>query len=504
MSNQSIYDTILESLTPEGKLPPNFVLPSVEVKSNELRFMPGARDGIGLAFFGTRYPQMAVQKVVSLLNRDWRNGNSGSMVKIERILHKYGVVAIMDPILTSLQNDRKGLDKKNLAEYANRLAFESHDEEVVKLGISLLGLIDLCSEPEFVDRLLKLALYEEFTLFVTKTISKCPNGNDMVFEIAQKVDGWGKIHAVEHLEPDSQEIREWILRKGCSNAVMDTYLGLECAVKGDLIRALRSEVLDDALFDSIGVILDALLDERPVEGISVYVHAEEALRRYLAFATEHGFTVKHLWYILNVKDWLENNDVSSRDDLLSMCEGIVSKTSWLESIRAVLNNPDDEHLFYATSAASRLAYDITDRLFKVISQDPVRFSGYLDMVYQNPEYAKQLTQIYEEVLPLEDMATGMGDLLFPENFPEEHFCLDFLLQALVKYPLLGRRLVTTALQSPVVRERNGACSALEGWSMSLNKPLRTYSPDLYDFMKRIVSKEINRDTRIRMKKLLKG
>lgn len=503
MSNQSIYNAILENLTPEGKLPKNFVLPSVEVKSNEIRFMPGAKDGIGLSFFGTRYPQMAVQKVVNLLNRDWRNGNSDSMVRIAWILHKYGVVAIMDPILTSLQNDRKGLDKRNLADYANRLAFESHDEEVVKLGISLLGLIDLCSEPEIVDRLLKLALYEEFTLFVITAISKCPNGNDMVFDIAQKVEGWGKIHAVEQLEPDSQEIREWILRKGCSNAVMDTYLGLECAVKGDLIGALRSEVLDDALFDSIGVIMDALLDERPVEGISVYEHAEEALRRYLVFAAKHGFTVKHLWYILNVKDWLENNDVS-RDDLLSMCEGIVAKTSWFESICAVLNNPDDEHLFYATSAASRLNYDITDRLFEVILQGPVRFSGYLDMVYQNPEYAKQLTQIYEEVLPLEDMATGMGDLLFAENFSEEHFCLDFLLQALVKYPMLGHRLVRTALQSPVVRERNGACSALEGWSMSLNKPLRTYSPDLYDFMKRIVSKEMNRDTRTRMKKLLKG
>lgn len=86
-------------------------------------------------------------------------------------------------------------------------------------------------------------------------------------------DGWGKTHTVQRLEPTSGEIREWILRKGCANAVMDAYLGLECANKGNLISALCRDSFDDELFDGISVIIDALLDEGPVEGISVYKYA---------------------------------------------------------------------------------------------------------------------------------------------------------------------------------------------------------------------------------------
>jgi len=75
---------------------------------------------------------------------------------------------------------------------------------------------------------------------------------------------------VERLEPTSDEIREWILRKGCANEIMDAYLGLECGNKGNLIGALRHGSIDDELFEGISVIIDALLDEGPVEGISVY------------------------------------------------------------------------------------------------------------------------------------------------------------------------------------------------------------------------------------------
>ena len=186
---------------------------------------------------------------------------------------------------------------------------------MVKLGICLFGLLDLSNEEEIMNRLFILALYEEFTLYVLATISNSPKGNDIVFKIAQKVDGWGKIHAVEYLEPATDEIREWILRKGCANAVMDAYLGLECAIKGDLINALKRDSFDEELFEGISVIIDALLDEGPVDGISVYEHTEEALKLYLRIATEHAFTIIHLWRLLNLQAWLENATISNRDEL---------------------------------------------------------------------------------------------------------------------------------------------------------------------------------------------
>jgi hypothetical protein len=275
MSTQSIYEIIRDSLTPEGRLPQDFSLPFEEIALNELRFMPGAKDGIGMFHYGSKHPEKAAKKIVKFLRSDWKNGSTNSQNRIAELLHKHGFLSVVDPILNSIREDHKGVDVKNMVDYACRLTFQTADEELVKLGIGLLGLIDLSNEQEIIDKLLILALYEELTLYVVVAISNCQNGNDILFAIAQKVDGWGKIHTVERLEPASDEIQEWLLRKGCANSVMDAYLGLECAKKGNLIDALRRDSLDEELFDSISVIIDALLDEGPVEGISVYEHAEE-------------------------------------------------------------------------------------------------------------------------------------------------------------------------------------------------------------------------------------
>ena len=503
MSTQSIYNVIFESLNSEGKLSHNFTLPFEKVSPNKLRFIPGAKDGIGIFHFGSKHPEKVAKKIVKLLKNDWKKGISNSQTKIAELLHKHGFWLVVDPILNSIRENHNGVDIKNMVDYACRLAFQSTDEELVKLGIGLLGQIDLSNEPEIIDKLLILALYEEFTLYVTVAVSNCKSRNDILFKIAQKVHGWGKISTVERLEPASEEIREWILRKGCANSIMDAYLGLECANKGDLISALRRDYLDAELFESISVIIDALLDEGPVNGISVYEHAEEALQRYLVFATKYAVTVKHLWRILNLQSWLENSEIINRVELSNMCRIIVCRESWQKLICEILNNPDDELFFYASNAASRLNMDVTEFIFKAVKQNPVKHGGYLSVVYQNPEYAKQLTEIYEKVLPLDDMATGMGDFLFAEKLWEEHHCLGFVLQELRNYPKMGERLIETALKSPVVRERYGACKVLDEWMKMLNQNLQSISLNLFFVLKNIASIEVDSETKKNMKNLLK-
>lgn len=223
----------------------------------------------------------------------------------------------------------------------------------------------------------------------------------------------------------------------------------------------------------------------------------------MQFATKHAVTVEHLWHVLNVQSWLEHTDITNKNELRKLCDSIVSRASWRELICMILNNPEHEQFFYASNTASRLNLDVSELIYKAIKQNPIKHSGYLDIVYGNPEYAQQLTKIYEKVLPLDDMATGMGDCLFAPNLSQEHHCLDFVLQELKKYPKMGEQLIQTALQSPVVRERNGACAALEEWSKLLNRNLQVISPGLYSVLKDIAAIEVNPDTKKNMKKLLK-
>ena len=497
--DKSIYDIICENLTPEGRLPADFSLPQEDAAPNQIRFMVGAMDGIGVFHMGKGKPDKAAGKILRLLKADWRSG-SDSREEIAALLREHNAAALMDVILDGLRKNHNNVDLRVMLGYACALVLESDKEELVKLGIALLGLVKLDSKPELQEVIATLGLYDEFTLYAIVAASHWATGNDIIFSIAQKVDGWGKIHAVERLEPATEEIRQWLLRHGCENRIMDAYLGLECAQKGDMIEALRQEALDNELFDGIAVIIDALLDEGPVEGVSAYEHAEEALSRYLRFAGQHCTTLQHLRHILNLQAWLadEEKELSKKGELLSLCRAITQRDSWPVMIQAALSGSDRQEFFYANNAASRLDIDVTALLYEAILREPVSNYTYLSEVYKNPEYAAQLTALYERTLPLEQMATGMGDYLFADTFGNEHHCLDFILQELHRYPGMGMPLLLTALNSPVTRERNGACRVLERWvEASFDIP-----QEVRDALQNVAKIELNSDTKKTMNALL--
>jgi len=444
MTTKSIYEQICENLTQDGRLPHGFELPREETAPDELRFMVGAKDGIGVFHSGAKHPEKVADKIFGYIK-------SGKTSKIESVINKYGTLGVVDALLTVIRENTDKLDATVITRYAQTLAFESTDEELVKLGIALLGLFDWSDNSEMQERLITIGLYEEFTLYTIVAAGQWDNANDTIFRLAQNVDGWGKIHAVERLKSETDEIREWILRKGCSNAVMDAYLGLECAVKGDLISALRNEKIDADLFESVSIIICALLDEGPVKGMSAYEHAEEAFLRYLNISETHAVTLMHLWYIINIVIYLDDEELelTNKEELLRLCSDIYGRDIWRSKILSAVESPEEKEFFYANNIANFLGIDVSEQVYNAIKEDPVKNSGYLATAYCNPAYAKELTAIIEQTLPLEEMALGMGDYLFSPTHMQECGCLDFVLQELTNYPLLGEALIKTALLSPV-------------------------------------------------------
>lgn len=514
MYNKSIYKIICDNLTLERRLPVNFLLPEDEPSPNQLRFSPGAKDGIGIFHTGEATSEKAAMEIEELLRNEWKKKSTfmaklfsqkqvvQNTEKIAALLQEQGALSVIDLILNSIRQDHAGIDVSSMIDYAKQLAFESDDEELVKLGVALLGIIDLTNSEELIDQLLTLALFEEFTLYVAVAISKTQNGNELLFEIAQKSDGWGKISVVERLEPQTDKIKYWLLRNGCENSVMDAYLGLVCAEKGDLISTLRYGDLDEELFDGVSVIINALIDEGPVDGISAYDHAEEAMRLYLWIAKSHVATMKHFWYILNVQDWLEDSEISSKEELQYLCNEITNKSECVELIQNILQSPEDVRFFYAVNAARRLNIDISQQLFEAVKANPIKHSGYLSWLYDKPKYAIELTKLYEGILQLDKMEKGMGDYLFATKLRAEHNCLGFVLQELGNYPNTGEHIIRTALLSPVVGERDGATNALLEWSNRLDKSLADISPLLFSIVRDLALIEVNLENQESMNQLL--
>ncbi len=503
MNATSAYAQIKANVGADGKLPYSFSLAEAHAP-NQIDFIPGAMDGIGMFHAGPDDAGEAVNRIVRLLGKYFKTGKERYIADVEAVLNHNRTISVIDPVLQKL-HDEKGIDPNKVANLSLHLVKTSGHIELIKIGIGLLGLLDLGNAPEATEVLTTLALYEDFTLYAVVAASNWPNGNGVIFQIAKCVVGWGKIHAVERLKPETEEIREWILRSGCVNSVMDAYLGLVCATKGDLISALRQETIDPEMFDSIAVIVDALVDEGPVSGISEYEHAQEALMRYLGHTRQHMTGAAQLWRILNLQDWAEEAEVAYKDAVLAGCHEIINRAEWQETIMATVERHDDAvDFFCACNAAFRLNIDISAELFEIVKAEPLPYCAYMPRLMKNPDMAASLISLCESVLPLDEMAEGMGDYFFADKLHQEYECLDFVLPALAAYPRQGEKLIKTGLNSRVVRCRNMACRALSGWVSALEKPVSEISPALYSELARIYKIEVDAQTKRTMKNLLDG
>ncbi len=92
-----------------------------------------------------------------------------------------------------------------------------------------------------------------------------------IWNLAKAVYGWGRINAVQYLaETTVPEIKEWMLREGFRNHVLDEYLAYTCATTGGLRQALGRPTVDPNLLAASVDLLIALINAEPGEGIMDY------------------------------------------------------------------------------------------------------------------------------------------------------------------------------------------------------------------------------------------
>ena len=90
-------------------------------------------------------------------------------------------------------------------------ALGSPSRDAVKFGLALLGLVN----PPDTKTLLLLGAHDEFTLYAAVALGNWSEGERDVFDLAQRVHGWGRVQAVQRLAgTNDAEIKRWMLLRG--------------------------------------------------------------------------------------------------------------------------------------------------------------------------------------------------------------------------------------------------------------------------------------------------
>ena len=298
-------------------------------------------------------PETVIAAILALAD----HADAATLAATAEVLRTTEILPVVDAVLRGLGSETDPDRRLRIRAIARLLADEAPERELVKFGIALTGVFGEIG----VDRptLDALGAHEEFTLFVAVALANLHAGEHALWELAKRVDGWGRIQLVYRMtETKDPEIRAWMLRDGFRNSVMDEYLAYTCAVAGGLLEALAPDHIDDALFDGASDIIAALARGGPAEDLFALPDREATVARWLDHVEARRLTM----HVIGALDDLRAAPLTP--DLMFRTERIARSLAAEEIVRSALASDDPSTFARAVAAAHRRGIDPTDRLIE--------------------------------------------------------------------------------------------------------------------------------------------
>ncbi|MEK4424929.1 hypothetical protein [Solibacillus sp. FSL K6-1523] len=313
---------------------------------NQLRFAPGLADQL------VNEPVLPTytKKLIKLFMQQVENPSDATRKATYEKIQDEKVISYFHEFLALFIETEK--DEALVQKEAIWLLDHAAHREVVKFALLVLGTTN-CENLK--ERLKVIALHEEFTgvaLFVLT--NGCRNVNDDIWEVAKQTSGWGKLEAMNFLEPGREEIRLWFLTHGVEGVVEGNHAPLLCAEKGQLDIELHEDTITNTVFDGVSKLILALLYEAQYRQMDEYEYAGQVLMRYTKHAKSHSQTLHHFYILIEIayymnrseEEWNERFEENWKPHEKLAVETVIKEMSrnskWLEEAQALLvNQPDN-------------------------------------------------------------------------------------------------------------------------------------------------------------------
>lgn len=482
---KSLYEIIVEALV-NGELPVGFSLP--EKVENGIAWMDGAADGVCVYHMssgeeGDKAKDIMGEALKAATRGDFKSAN----ISFARLGEKTRALSVIDEFQKYIMEHKGELNPGNIYKYALHAVTESADRETVKYGLAMLELLKTGDNEETRKIIRTIGLSDEFSLFAIFVMLTWEDGNNEVFQLAKRIHGWGRVHAVERIKPETDEIKRWLLLDGVHNNVMAAYSALECWVKSGAYDVLMTGPSKEE-FVGIRDIINGLLDEGPAEGISQIDGREDILIRFLNVAKEFADSIEDYEAIRNIKIHYEDED-NKNAEIESLCnELLFTDRCKILTARAV---KEGCHI----NMAKNLGLDYKDDVLAVMEADLVHKNHLCLYLMDNPEYKDKVLDVFRRGLALSELKAMPGTTMGLGKEPWKQRTIQFVLQELRRYPLEGQDFVEAALQSEPIITRNLAIGTLKSWVKKEGKPLAEILPECQALLTRL--SEIEPDEKIK-------
>ena len=508
----SIYELIKNSIQANGELPENFILPPKD--PNGVPWADGAMDGVYI------YHTVGNEEDIEPLKNIVFQISEGKFEEAETNLDKldFSMVSRTNSLLSWIIQEQKQINLNNLYEFASSQLSTSKNIEVIKFCLSVLAIMNVETDEETIEKVKILALSDEFTLYCLNIFVKLENSNEEIFKIAKKVKGWGRVHSIGYLEVTNDEIKEWILEEGCHNYVLPAYTAYTCAKKINLVEILNEDKISSKKFNDISYLMNALLDESAITGISNLEDKELLIERYLEKAKTLASAEEDYYAIITLKEYIKNNK-EINNELIKICDEILNSEKTRNIVKELLKEG------YGYNIAKYLGIDIDKYILEYLQDNPLK-NPYIVFNISERENMEKLVSLIEKKLTLEKLEGAPTDKFYSKNEKnKEYIFLDTIIKKLGNfgrnegkfvvsvYPVdptasmdepenfigIGENLIICSLNSPYVDIRYGAVNTLESWK----EKGYILSNEIVKNIKNLEKIEVDEELKIKLNKLLK-
>ncbi|MNM40670.1 hypothetical protein D3C81_514730 [compost metagenome] len=208
-----------------------------------------------------------------------------------------------------------------------------------------------------------------------------------------------------------------------------------------------------------------------------YEDAPQVLSDYVRLAREMASTARHLSVMLDIRSFLSQDEEKwagrmsagwtgqLRMDIQVACLSITADSKWEGIIMEAVGSGNLPDCYNGSACAEQLGIDVWDTLYDQLAKNPLEHVYIFQLMKSDdPDRIRTLVQFAAEHLPLQQIATGPGEEMGLGTEYAAHRALDTILQSLDQFEGIGGELILTGLNSPVIRNRNMAIKALEGWN----------------------------------------
>ena len=508
----SIFELIKTSIQPNGELPEDFKLPPKD--PNGVPWADGAMDGVYI------YHTVVNEEDIEPLKNIIFQISEGKFEEAQNNLENldFFMVSRRDPLLNWIIQEQKQININNLCEFTISQLSTSKNIEVIKFCLCVLEIINLETEKDTIEKVKILALSDEFTLYCLNILKNLENSNEEIFEIAKKVKGWGRIYSVKYLKVTNDEIKEWLLEEGFLNYINPAYTAYTCAKKINLIEILNEDKISNKKFNDISYLMNALLDEEAITGISALENRELLIEKYLEKAKTLSSTEEAYEVVRLIKEYVEDNEEIDKK-FIKICDEILNSEKTRNRIKEFMEEG------YGYNIAKYLGIDTDKYILEYLQNNPFK-NPHVIFNISKRENMEKLVSLIEKKLTLEKLEGAPTDKFYSKNEEnKEYIFLDTIIKKLgnfgrtegnfviTVYPVeptasmdepenfvgIGENLIICSLNSPYVDIRYGAVNTLESWK----EKGYILSNEIIENIKNLEKIEVDEELKIKLNELLK-